>query len=97
MAKHDDLLNQGPREAPEPETAEERGKKLGLKTAGGAVVGGGAVAAKAGAIGGLGKVFLWLFAWNGVSTAIRIGGWVGILLVIAIVAAVILWRRRATS
>ena len=97
MAKHDDLLDQGPREAPEPETAEERSKKLGLKTAGGAVVGGGAVAAKAGAIGGLGKFFLWLFAWNGVSTAIRIGGWVGILLVIAIVAAVILWRRRAIS
>ena len=68
---------------------------MGLKTAGGAVVGGGAVAAKAGAIGGLGKLFVWLFAWNGVSTAIRIGGWVGILLVIAIVAAVVLWRRRA--
>jgi hypothetical protein len=97
MAKHDDLLDQGPREAPEPETAEERSKKLGLKTAGGAVVGGGAVAAKAGAIGGLGKLFIWLFAWNGVSTAIRIGGWVGILVVIAIVvAAVMLWRRRAT-
>jgi hypothetical protein len=97
MARHDDLLDQGPREAPEPETAEERSKKLGLKTAGGAVVGGGAVAAKAGAIGGLGKLFIWLFAWNGVSTAIRIGGWVGILVVIAIVvAAVMLWRRRAT-
>jgi hypothetical protein len=98
MAKHDDLLDQGPREAPEPETAEEKSKKLGLKTAGGAVVGGGAVAAKAGAIGGLGKFFIWLFAWNGVSTAIRIGGWVGILVVIAIVvAAVMLWRRRAAS
>jgi hypothetical protein len=96
MAKHDDLLNQGPREAPEPETAEEKSKKLGLKGAGGAVVGGGAVAAKAGAIGGLGKFFIWIFAWNGVSTALRIGGWVGILLVLAIVtAAVILWRRRA--
>ena len=95
--EHDDLLQRGPREAPEPETAEERSKRMGLKTAGGAVVGGGAVAAKAGAIGGLGKLFIWLFAWNGVSTAIRIGGWVGILLVIAIVAAVILWRRRAVS
>ena len=98
MAKHDDLLNQGPREAPEAETAEEKSKKLGLKTAGGAVAGGGAVAAKAGAIGGLGKFFIWLFAWNGVSTALRVGGWIGILLVVAIVvAAVVLWRRRAVS
>ena len=97
MARHDELLDQGPREAPEPETAEEHSKKLGLKTAGGAVVGGGAVAAKAGAIGGLGRFFLWLFAWNGISTAIRIGSWIGIVLVLAIVAAVILWRRRATS
>jgi len=98
MAKHDDLLSQGPREAPEPETAEEKSKKLGLKGAGGAVVGGGAVAAKAGAIGGLGKFFIWIFAWNGVSTALRIGGWVGILLVVAIVtAAVVLWRRRAAG
>jgi hypothetical protein len=94
MAKHDDLLQEGPREAPEPETAEEKSRKLGLKGAGGAVAGGGVVAAKAGAIGGLGKFFIWLFAWNGVSSAIRIGGWVGIVLVIAIVAAVILWRRR---
>jgi hypothetical protein len=96
MGKHDDLLEQGPREAPEPETAEERSKRTGLKTAGGAVVGGGAVAAKAGAIGGLGKVLIWMFAWNGVSTALRIGGWIGILLVIAIItAAVLLYRRRA--
>jgi len=98
MAKHDDLLDQGPREAPEAETAEEKSKKLGLKTAGGAVAGSGAVAAKAGAIGGLGKFFIWLFAWNGVSTALRVGGWIGILLVVAIVvAAVVLWRRRAVS
>ena len=49
MARHDDLLNQGPREAPEAETAEEKSTKLGLKSAGGAVAGGGVVAAKAGA------------------------------------------------
>ena len=29
MAKHDDLLKQGPREAPEPETAEERSQPRG--------------------------------------------------------------------
>jgi hypothetical protein len=95
MAKHDDLLDQGPREAPEPETAEQRSQKLGLKSAGGVAAGGGVVAAKAGAIGGLGKLFIWMFAWNGVSTALRIGGWIGLLVVLAIaVSAVALYRRR---
>ena len=95
MSNHDDLLEQGPRQAPEPETAEEKSRKLGLKTAGGAVAGGGAIAAKAGAIGFLPKVFLWLFLWNGVSTAGRIGGWIGIALVLALViGSVALYRRR---
>jgi hypothetical protein len=88
---NEDLLKQGPREAPEPETAEERSKKLGLKTAGGGVAAGGIGLAKAGV---LGKVFLWLFVWNGVSTALRIGGWIGILVIAAIVAAVVAYRRR---
>jgi hypothetical protein len=97
MSKHDDLLDQGPREAPEPETAEEKSKKLGLKTAGGAVAGGGAVVAKAGAIGIFGKVFLWLFLWNGVSTAGRIGGWIGILLVFALIAGVLYYRHQRSQ
>jgi len=88
-----DLLKQGPREAPEPETAEEKSRKLGLKTAGGAVAGGGVAAAKVGAIGGLGKFILWIFLWNGVSTAGRIGGWIGIGLVLALVVGFILYRR----
>jgi hypothetical protein len=91
---NEDLLKQGPREAPEPETAEEKSGKLGLKTAGGAVAGGGAVAAKAGAIGGLGKFFLWLFLWNGVSTAGRIGGWIGIALVLALIGGFLIYRKR---
>ena len=86
----DDLLKQGPREAPEPKTAEERSKRTGLKTAGGGVAAGGIGLAKAGV---LGKVFLWLFVWNGVSSAMRIGGWIGILLVLAIVTTVVVWRR----
>jgi hypothetical protein len=94
MPLHDDLLKQGPREAPKPETAEEKSRKLGLKTAGGAVAGGGAVVAKAGAAGFFGKALLWLFLWNGVSTAGRIGGWIGIVLVLALVGGVILYRRR---
>jgi len=94
MAKHDDLLNQGPREAPEAETAEEKSKKLGLKSAGSAVAGGGVVAAKAGAIGGLGKFFIWLFAWNSVRAGWRIGGWIGLGVVLAIIATYIVLRRR---
>ena len=87
----DELLKQGPREAPEPETAEERSRRTGLKAAGGGVAAGGIGLAKAGI---LGKVFLWLFVWNGVSTALRIGGWIGILLIVAIVGGTILYRRR---
>ena len=88
----DDLLKQGPREAPEPETAEERSRRAGLtKTAGGGIAAGGIGLAKAGV---LGKVFLWLFVWNGVSTALRIGGWIGILLIAAIGGGAILYRRR---
>jgi hypothetical protein len=87
----DELLKQGPREAPEPETAEERSRRTGLKTAGGGIAAGGIGLAKAGI---LGKVFLWLFVWNGVSTALRIGGWIGILLIAAIVGGTLLYRRR---
>ena len=94
MAQHDDLLNQGPREAPEPETAEERGKKLGLKSAGGVVAGGGVAAAKAGV---LGKFFVWLFLWNGLSSAARIGGWIGIALVLALLVGFVVWRRSRTA
>ena len=91
MGNHDELLSEGAREAPEPETAEERSGRLGLKTAGGGVAAGGIGLAKAGV---LGKLFLWLFVWNGVSTALRIGGWIGILVIAAIVASVVLVRRR---
>ena len=91
MTRNDDLLQQGPREAPEPETAEERSKKLGLKTAGGGVAAGGIGLAKAGI---LGKTLIWLFAWNGVSTAWRIGGWIGVAAVAAIVATYLVLRHR---
>jgi len=86
----DDLLKQGPREAPEPETAEEKSKKLGLKTAGGGVAAGGVALAK---VGLLGKFFIYLFLWNGVSTALRIGGWIGIALVAALITGFVVWRR----
>jgi hypothetical protein len=94
MAKHDDLLEQGPKEAPEPETAEERSNRMGMKTAAGGVVGGGAVLAKVGAIGGLGKVFIWLFAWNGVHSLWRLGGWAAIALLAAAVTVFFVLRSR---
>ena len=90
MSRHDDLLDQGPREAPEPETAEAKSRKLGLKTAGGGVAAGGVGLAKAGV---LGKLLLWLVVWNGVSTGLRIGGWIGIALVVAVITGFILYRR----
>ena len=91
----DELLEQGPREAPEPETAEERSRRTGLtKTAGGGLAAGGIGLAKASL---LGKVFLWLFVWNGVSSALRIGGWIGILLIAAIVGGAIWYRRRLAT
>ena len=87
----DDLLKQGPREAPEPETAEERSKKLGLKTAGGTVAAGGIGLAK---LGVLGKFFVWWFAWNGAIDAWRIGGWIGLALILAAIVAYFVVRAR---
>jgi len=91
VTRNDELLQEGPREAPEPATAEERSKKLGLKTAGGGVAAGGIGLAKAGI---LGKTLIWLFAWNGVSTAWRIGGWIGIAVAVGIVATYIVLRHQ---
>jgi hypothetical protein len=89
---NDDLLKQGPREAPEPETAEERSRRTGLtKTAGGGLAAGGIGLAKAGV---LGKFFLWWFAWNGAVDAWRVGGWIGAALVAAAIAAYVIYRRR---
>jgi hypothetical protein len=91
VGKHDRLLEESPREAPEPETAEERSHKLGLKTAGGVVAGGGVAAAK---FGGLAKLFVWLFAWNGVRDAWRLGGWIAIAVIAAAVAVFFVVRSR---
>jgi hypothetical protein len=94
MGKHDELLEQGPREAPEPETAEQHSQKLGLKTAGGVVAGGGVAAAKVGALGGLGKFFLWAALWNGLLRGFQHGGWIALVVVAAVVAAWLIHRRR---
>jgi len=87
----EDLLKQGPREAPEPETAEERSKRMGMKTAGGGIAAGGIGLAKAGF---LGKFFIYLFLWNGVRSAWLIGGWIGIALIAAAIVGYIVYRNR---
>jgi len=91
MAKHDDLLQQGAHEAPEPETAEQRSKRVGWGTAGGGVVGGGIALAK---FGGLAKAFLWLFAWNTAVNGWHIGGWIGLAVVVLAIAAFLVVRSR---
>jgi hypothetical protein len=87
----EELLKQGPREAPEPETAEERSRRAGLKTAGTGVAAGGIGLAKAGL---LGKFFLWFFIWHGAVTAGRLFGWIGIVLVVAAFVGFHFYRRR---
>ena len=86
---NEDLLKQGPREAPEPETAEERSRRLGMKTAGGGIAAGGIGLAKAGL---LGKFFLWWFAWNGAVDAWRLGGWIGLALILAAIGVYVYVR-----
>jgi hypothetical protein len=86
----DDLLKQGPREAPEPETAEERSTRRGMKTAGGGIAAGGIGLAK---VGLLGKFFIYLFLWNGVRTVYLLGGWVAIILIAAAVTGFFVYRK----
>ena len=87
----DDLLKQGPREAPEPLTAEERTSHKGVKTAGGGIAAGGIGLAKAGF---LGKFLIYLFLWNGVRTVFLLGGWIAIILIAAAIAAFVYYRKQ---
>jgi hypothetical protein len=91
VTRHDELMGHGPREAPEPETAEQRSKRVGWGAAGGSIAGGGIVLAK---FGGLAKVFLWLFAWHAVANGWRIGGWIGLAVVVTLIAALVVRHRR---
>jgi len=90
---HQELLDEGARTAPEPETAEERSRRIGLKTGGAAVAGGAAAAAK---LGILGKTVLWVIAWHAAINAWRVGLWVGVAALVA-VAIVLLARRRSEA
>jgi hypothetical protein len=94
MAKHDELLEQGPREAPEPETAEQRSKRLGLGGAAGGAAAAGVAAAK---FGGLAKFLVFLFAWRGAVDAWRLAGWIGVAAVVAAVITVLVLRSRRSA
>jgi hypothetical protein len=93
-AKHDELLEQGPKEAPEPETAEQRSRRTGWGAAGGGIVGGGAVLAK---VGVLGKVLAWVLAWHFAINGWRAGGWIGLAIVVVAIAALLAVRHRRTA
>ena len=94
MSDQDKLLDEGPRTAPEPETAEERSHRAGWKTGGGIVAGGTAVAAKTGF---LTKFFLAWFAFHGAVNAWRIGSWIGLAVAIALIATYLVLRERRRS
>ena len=93
MAKHDELLDEGPRTAPEPETAEQR-SHLRKRGALGGLLGGGAVALKLGAFT---KLFVWLGVWHGSIWLLRYAGWPGLAVGIAaltVVAGLLARRHR---
>jgi hypothetical protein len=94
MAKHDDLLERGPREVPEPETAEQRSKRVGWGTAGGGVAAGGLALAK---VGGFGKLLLWLIAWHGAVNLWRVGGWIAVALAAGAIATYLVIASRRKS
>jgi hypothetical protein len=91
---HDDLLQEGPREAPEPDTAEQRTKRLAGRGLAGGAIATGAAAAK---FGGLAKFFIFLFAWHGAVDVWRLAGWIGVALVLAAAAVVLVAIRRRES
>ena len=94
MAKHDELLEQGPREAPEPETAEERSKRLTAGKAAGGIAALGVGLAK---LGVLGKFLLWIIAWHGIVDLWRLGGVLAVLAVAVGIAALYVIHARRSS
>jgi len=87
---HDDLLNQGPQAAPEPETAEERSARVGKRGLAGGAAAGTAVAAK---LGGL-KFLLWFFAIRGTFDLLHFGLWAAFAVLLGGLAMALLLRAR---
>ena len=96
MAKplHEQMLDEGAQQAPEPETAEQRsarGRRVGA--AAGGVAAGGAALAK---LGILGKVLIGVAGWHAFVSVISRGGWyvaAGVALVLAVTVALIARRE----
>jgi hypothetical protein len=46
-------------------------------------------------MGALSKLFIWLFAWNSITNAWRLGAWAGVAAVVIAITAflVVRWRR----
>ena len=93
MAKHDELLEQGPREAPEPETAEQRSRRLGAGTVAGGAAAGGAVLAKLGFL----KFFLWIFAWHGLVSLWQVGGLLAVVVALGLLTVFLVVRSRSQA
>jgi hypothetical protein len=96
MAKHEKLLSEGPRTAPEPETADER-SHLRKRGALGGLLAAGAVGLKVGAFT---KLFIWLAVWHGSIALLRYAGWPGLvvgLAALAIVVAVLVRLHRTEA
>jgi hypothetical protein len=83
-----ELLEQGARWVPEPETAQERSKRGGWKTGDGVDGGGAAAAAK---LGVLGKVLPWLVVWH---SAWRLGARARIAAVAPVTAIAVFRHQR---
>ena len=91
---HDDLLQDGPREAPEPETAEQRTRRLAGRGLAGGAIATGAAAAK---FGGFAKFVIFLFAWHGALSVWRLAGWIGVGVLLAAAVVLIVVGRRTES
>ena len=74
MAKHDDLLEQGPQRGARAGDGGGARQRLGLKTAAAASR---PAASRSRRSASLGKVFIWLFVWHGVAR-LALGGWIAI-------------------
>ena len=85
---NEQLLDEGPRDAPEPETAEQRSGRRRAGAAAGGLAAGGAALAKAGV---LGKVFFGLFAWHALVGLWGAGGWIAAGVTAALSAAGIVY------
>jgi hypothetical protein len=93
MARHDDLLQQGPQTAPEPETAEARTRRVGRRGLAGGAVAGGAAAAKFGAL----KLLLWFFAIRSAFDLVHLGLWLSVVLLLAVVSVAVALRARRSG